>query len=304
MPARLHFEFPKSTVKTRRYGRIEGPKTSCRSVSRYWMSPVGPHGTTLPMRSVLAFLALTALLGASSLTVSQAAEVADLATPANVTSCRVVPAAIARRGTSTQEVIRVSFSVERDVAADLARFTVSSPNGTFRDFTARGRFSHGTVIADRVLRADPSSEQQFYSLGAGTGAECSLTYLHFVDGSSWTPAPPVRVAACNVIPDAVGQRGSVQELIRVTFTLERGPPADLARFTLKTRYGDYPGFTARGSLSGGAAIADRVVIADPEAQRQFFALDSTLGCDVSHVHFIDGTSWNAPAPASFGDAAP
>jgi hypothetical protein len=256
------------------------------------------------VRSILAFLALAAVTVGSWRNVARAAEVPNLAPPAKVKSCRVVPAAIARRGTSTQEVIRVSFSVDGDVAADLARFTVSSPNGTFRDFTARGRFSQGTVIADRVLLADPSSDQQFYSLGAGTGAECSLTYLHFVDGSAWTPAPPMRVATCKVIPDTVGQRGSVQELIRVSFTLEKGPPADLARFTLKTPYGDYPGFTARGSLAAGAAIADRVVIADPEAQRQFFSLDSSVGCDVSYVHFIDGTSWNAPAPRSFGDAAP
>jgi hypothetical protein len=228
------------------------------------------------------------------LTALPAGATPDRAAPASVKSCRVVPGAVARRGTSTQEIIRVSFAVDRDVPADVARFTVASPSGTFRDFTARGRFSHGTVIADRVLRADPSSQQEFYSLGAGTAAECSLTYLHFVDGTSWTPAPPVRVAACRVIPDTITERGSIQELIRVSFAVENGPPADIARFTLKTPNGDYEGFTARGSLSGGTAIADRLVSADLEAQRQFYAIGSSVGCEVSYVHFIDGTSWSAP----------
>ncbi len=128
-----------------------------------------------------------------------------------------------------------------------------------------------------------NSEFGFYSLGAGTGVECSLTYL--------------RVAACNVIPDAVAQRGSAQELIRVSFALEKGPSADVARFTVKTPYGDYPGFTARDSLSGGTAIADRIVTADPEAQGRLYSLGSSVGCEVSYVHFIDGTSWSAPTPS-------
>jgi hypothetical protein len=244
------------------------------------------------MRSVLASIALSAIV----FTAWPACAAQDAAAPASVKSCGLVPGVIARGGTSTQEVIRVSFSVDRDVAADVARFTVSSPNGTFRDFTARGSFSQGTVIADRVLRADPSTQQQFYSLGAGGGVECTLTYLHFVDGTSWAPAPPMRVAGCKVIPDAVAERGPVQQLIRVTFALDKGPPADLARFTVKTPYGDYPGFTARGSLAGGTAVADRIVTADPQEQRKFFSLDSSVGCEVSYVHFIDGTSWSAPAP--------
>jgi hypothetical protein len=34
-----------------------------------------------------------------------------------------------------------------------------------RDFTARGFFSQGVVIADRVLTADSSAQARFYSLG-------------------------------------------------------------------------------------------------------------------------------------------
>jgi hypothetical protein len=106
----------------------------------------------------------------------------------------------------------------------------------------------------------------------------------------------MQVTACQVIRDAITRRSSIQELIRVSFALEKGPPADVAGFTVKTPHSDYPGFTARGSLSGGMAIADRVVTADPETQQQFYSLGSSVKCEISHVHFIDGTSWNAPAP--------
>lgn len=126
----------------------------------------------------------------ASLFVPVAAPAAQTTAPIHVTSCQVVPATVTRRG-PVQEVIRVSFSVEKDVAADVARFSVSSPNGAYRDFTARGLFSNGIAIADRVLKADPASQQQFYSLGAGSGVECMLTYVHFVDGTSWSaPGAP------------------------------------------------------------------------------------------------------------------
>jgi hypothetical protein len=255
------------------------------------ISPAGGVCYDFGVQFVLSVLALAAIFVNAERPAAALAPVPE--TLASIKSCSVVLGAITRRGTATEEVIRVSFAINH-AAADVARFTVSSPGGTFRDFTARGLFSQGTVIADRVLRADPSSQQEFYSLGAGTGVECILTYLHFVDGTSWTPRPPIEVTGCEVIRDAIAQRGSIQELIRISFAVEQGPPADVARFTLKTPNGDYAEFTARGSLSRGTAIADRIVIADPEAQRQFYSLGSSVGCEVSFVHFIDGSSWNAP----------
>ncbi len=78
----------------------------------------------------------------------------------------------------------MSFSVQKGPAADVARFTLVAPGQVLRDFTARGLFSQGVVIADRILAADPSAQTRFNSLG--TGAECAPTYVHFVDGTSWT----------------------------------------------------------------------------------------------------------------------
>ena len=92
-----------------------------------------------------------------------------------------MPETISRRGT-VPETIRVSFTIDKDTPADLARFTATAPAGAFRDFTAHGNFAKGVVIADRVLTADAS--QAGRSLPAGT--ECMMTYVHFVDGSSWS----------------------------------------------------------------------------------------------------------------------
>ena len=101
--------------------------------------------------------------------------------PAHMTSCAVIPEVISRRGT-VPETIRVSFAIDKDTSADLARFTATAPAGALRQFTARGTFAKGTMIADRVLTAD--SEAPSHTLPAGT--ECMMTYVHFVDGSSWS----------------------------------------------------------------------------------------------------------------------
>jgi hypothetical protein len=113
------------------------------------------------------------------LAVSRAA--APTSAPASMMSCTVIPATISRRGTSP-EAIRVSFMIASPTAADLARFTATAPAGAYQAFTARGVFTKGVVIADRVLQADPSAPVRPLS----RGVECMLTYVHFVDGSSWS----------------------------------------------------------------------------------------------------------------------
>ena len=107
--------------------------------------------------------------------------VAADAGPAHVTECTLIPETISRRG-SVPQAIRVSFSIVKDTAADVARFTATAPAGALLGFTAHGLFARGVTIADRVLQADPSAPTQ--SLAPGT--DCMLTYVHFVDGSSWT----------------------------------------------------------------------------------------------------------------------
>lgn len=105
---------------------------------------------------------------------------ADGTPPARMTTCAVIPETISRRGT-VPETIRVSFSIEKDTPADVARFTATAPAGAWREFTVRGKFTKGTVIADRVLTADPNVPGR----PLARGVECMLTYLHFVDGTSW-----------------------------------------------------------------------------------------------------------------------
>jgi hypothetical protein len=106
---------------------------------------------------------------------------ADESVPVRMTACTVIPETISRRGT-LPETIRVSFSIEKDTPADVARFTATAPAGAFREFTARGTFTKGVTIAGRVLSADPAAPEHRLS----PGVECTMTYVHFVDGSSWT----------------------------------------------------------------------------------------------------------------------
>lgn len=105
----------------------------------------------------------------------------DAAQPARVLDCSVIPGTISRRG-ATPETIRVSFAIEKDALADLARFTATGPAGSLLGFSARGTFAKGVVIADRILDPDPTAPLH----PLNPGAECMLTYLHFADGSSWT----------------------------------------------------------------------------------------------------------------------
>ena len=101
--------------------------------------------------------------------------------PARMTSCTVLPETIDRRVTPP-ETIRVSFTIEGDVPADVVRFTATAPGGGFSRFTTRGNFTKMIMIANRVLEADPTALVH----PLPPGVDCALTYIHFVDGSSWS----------------------------------------------------------------------------------------------------------------------
>jgi hypothetical protein len=110
--------------------------------------------------------------------------------PVRVTSCHVVADRTGGRNAAVQETIRVSFTVASGKPADVARFTLVVRGQVLRDFTARGLFSDGVVIADRILRADAGTEAAFNGLSADERA-CVPTYVHFVDGTAWSaPATP------------------------------------------------------------------------------------------------------------------
>jgi hypothetical protein len=105
--------------------------------------------------------------------------------PARMTSCTVIPETMDRRITPP-ETIRVSFMITGDVPADIVRFTVTGPGSGFRAFTVHGTFTKTIMIANRVVQADATPPAQ----PLPHGVECRLTYIHFVDGSSWSAPSP------------------------------------------------------------------------------------------------------------------
>jgi hypothetical protein len=110
---------------------------------------------------------------------------APAAAPARMASCTVLPETMDHRITPP-ESLRVSFMITGDIPADLVRFTATSPSGTFREFTAHGNFTKTIMIADRVLKVDSTAPMHELP----RGVDCSLTYVHFVDGSSWSAPEP------------------------------------------------------------------------------------------------------------------
>ena len=104
--------------------------------------------------------------------------------PLLITSCRLSVEHHGPRG-SVEQVVVVSFANKRDTPADIARFTVANAGGVGRAFTARGSFTKGALIADRILPAQALREAS----GGNQGSGCVLTYVHFVDGSSWLATP-------------------------------------------------------------------------------------------------------------------
>jgi hypothetical protein len=102
--------------------------------------------------------------------------------PLHIINCQLVIEHHGPRG-PVQQVVAVSFSNDRDAPADIARFAVSNAGGANKAFTARGSFTKGVLIADRILPA-----QLLPAPASATGdahSACTLTYAHFADGSSW-----------------------------------------------------------------------------------------------------------------------
>jgi len=138
--------------------------------------------------------ASAALALAGALSVAPAA-VAEAPSPIHITKCDVVPEEVPRHGIA-QEAVRISFSIDGTTAADEAHFVASLGNNQLKGFIARGFFSGGVIIADRLLEANPAVTD-FETLHGNLG--CAATYVHFVNGSFWatgrsgeSPSPPAR----------------------------------------------------------------------------------------------------------------
>lgn len=125
----------------------------------------------------LGFAGLTAAL----LCVALPAFAGEDAMPARMTSCAVLPETIDRR-VEPPETIRVSFMITGNVPADLVKFTAAGPAGGFRAFAVRGHFTKSVMISNREL----SSAEPVEGHPLPSGVECRLTYIHFVDGTSWS----------------------------------------------------------------------------------------------------------------------
>jgi hypothetical protein len=107
--------------------------------------------------------------------------------PIAVTSCAMVEQPSAARRGPVQETLRVSYQLDSPVAADAVTFVVRRhENGAVRSFTARGLFTRGALIADRILQLDEGSPSSLAPTGA-PGDECRPVYVHFVDGTTWQP---------------------------------------------------------------------------------------------------------------------
>jgi hypothetical protein len=127
-----------------------------------------------------------ALVGALSTAAPSPAPAHPTPSPARMIACTILPETIERRGTAPPEMIRVSFMITGDEPADLVRFTAAGAAGGFHAFTARGEFTKSAMISDRELEADPTVE----AAPLARGVECALTYVHYVDGSSWSAPLP------------------------------------------------------------------------------------------------------------------
>lgn len=125
--------------------------------------------------------ASTALAISCALSLSCPAS-AEASSPIRITKCDIVREEVPRHGVA-QETVRISFSIDGSVAADEAHFVASVGSNRFKGFIARGLFSGGVVIADRLLAASPQVTE-FEALRGNLG--CVPSYVHFVDGSSWS----------------------------------------------------------------------------------------------------------------------
>jgi hypothetical protein len=124
---------------------------------------------------------------AAALSLAASAARADVTRPpARMMSCEVLPDTIERRGTPPPETIRVSFMITGDKPADLVRFTAVGRAGGFREFTARGYFTKSVMISNRELEADQTTKEPELP----RGVECVLTFIHYLDGSSWSGKEP------------------------------------------------------------------------------------------------------------------
>jgi hypothetical protein len=104
--------------------------------------------------------------------------------PLRLTSCRLASDRSGPRG-PVQQVLVIAFANERDAPADVAQFTVANVGGVAKAFTARGSFTKGVLVADRIL-----PEKQVPKPSGDRGSDCVLTYVHFTDGSFWGEATP------------------------------------------------------------------------------------------------------------------
>ncbi len=102
--------------------------------------------------------------------------------PVVVTACRLIIERASRRAPAL-ETLRVSYQITADKSADVVRFVVARTDHSVRAFTARGLFSRGVLIADRLLPADLEGPQE--SAGARAPGECTATYVHFTDGTTF-----------------------------------------------------------------------------------------------------------------------
>jgi hypothetical protein len=103
---------------------------------------------------------------------------------------------------------------------------------------------------------------------------------------------PMHVTACRLAVENHGPRGSVEQVVIVSFANDRDAAADEARFTVSSAGGVAKAFTAHGSFTKGVLIADRIIPASGLSSQRGSG-ERTSTCVLTYAHFIDGTSWTA-----------
>jgi hypothetical protein len=107
-------------------------------------------------------------------------------------------------------------------------------------------------------------------------------------------AEPIRITSCRAQVKPGTRRAAAQGVAIVSFAVDDASAADVVRFRLVLAHGAVGTFVARGSFSPGTLIRDRHLPMELGTESASYK-ERWTGCRVIEAHFVDGSSWRAPA---------
>lgn len=102
---------------------------------------------------------------------------------------------------------------------------------------------------------------------------------------------PARMTSCTVMPATLDRRIEPAETIRVSFMITGDVPADTVRFVAAGPAGGFREFTIHGLFSKTTMISGRELHSSKPAEGH--PLLHGVECRLTHIDFIDGSSWSA-----------